>query len=221
MASTIQIITNKLSQWALPLFLTQKNKYQTFLLWALMVNGFYLIPNHFPIYEPVYLEFSFIDHWIPFIPNTFWVYTSEFIMYFTAYIMAKDMENTNKFLYAFMGLFIITAIIFMIWPTVFPRDLYPLTKDINPITYFAFTWLRIFDAPTSCVPSLHVASTYLTSFIFLGEQKKKFKYFFIWATLIGLSTMTTKQHYFVDVISGLCLSIFIYWVFFKLMPYRR
>ena len=220
MVSAVLASTKKLGQWTLPLFLTPQNKYKMALVCTVIVSLVYLVPNHLPIYEPATLRFSWIDHAVPFVPNTFWIYMSEFLMYIVAYTLAKDLRNANQFIYAFIGLFSICSVIFLFFPTTFPRQDYPLPESLNTFTYKSFYFFRLLDRPTNCLPSLHVASTYLTSFIFLNEQKEKFKYFFIWATLIAISTLTTKQHYFIDVVAGFFTAIVIYFIFYRLVPYR-
>jgi membrane-associated phospholipid phosphatase len=44
---------------------------------------------------------------------------------------------------------------------------------------------------------------------------------FAWSTAIAVSTLTTKQHYFVDAASGLLFSALIYAVFFRFARYEK
>jgi membrane-associated phospholipid phosphatase len=119
-----------------------------------------------------------------------------------------------------MGLQTFSVLIFMLWPTVYPRHLFPLPQNLDYFTNFVFTTLRNGDSPASCCPSLHVSSVYLSSFVFLDDQKGKFPFYFIWGTVIALSTLTTKQHYVIDVVTGLILAIATYGVFHKIVVYR-
>jgi membrane-associated phospholipid phosphatase len=67
-----------------------------------------------------------------------------------------------------------------------------------------------------------VSSVYLSSFAFLSEKRvTKFWIFFIWSTLIALSTLTTKQHYVADIVSGLALAIVFYRWFHVQQVYQR
>jgi membrane-associated phospholipid phosphatase len=45
--------------------------------------------------------------------------------------------------------------------------------------------------------------------------------FFIWSTLIALSTLTTKQHYVADIVSGLLLAVVFYRWFHLKQAYQR
>jgi membrane-associated phospholipid phosphatase len=67
---------------------------------------------------------------------------------------------------------------------------------------------------------LHVSSCYLSSFVFLDEQRKKFPFFFAWATLVGVSTLTTKQHYIIDVVAGFALAVVSYWIVHRYLRYK-
>lgn len=206
----------------LPLFINRSNKF----LMGLICFGFaaliYVLSNHHQLFEAQQLPMWWIDRVTPFVPQTIYVYISEYLLFAVVYLICRDMENVNKYLYSFLALQIFSVTIFVLWPTTYPRDLFPLDPNaMDHLTYYVFSALRASDTPANCCPSLHVSSVYLSSFIFLDEQKKKFPWFFTWATLIGLSTLTTKQHYLIDVIVGLFLAIVFYWIFHKKVTYYR
>jgi membrane-associated phospholipid phosphatase len=160
------------------------------------------------------------DKAIPFLPHTVWIYTSEMFLFFSVYILSKDIVNANKYLYSFLALQIVSVAIFMAWPTTYPRELYPLPLDLDPWTTHIFNNLRGIDSPANCLPSLHVSSVYLSSFVYLDEQKKKFPFFFGWATAIALSTLTTKQHYIIDVVAGFGIALLMYLIFHRYVKYQ-
>jgi membrane-associated phospholipid phosphatase len=84
------------------------------------------------------------------------------------------------------------------------------------------------DTPANCCPSLHVSTAFLTAFIFIdsssegGVRRERRGYlaiYLVWAFAIAVSTLTTKQHYLVDVVTGFVLALAHYWVFFRLARY--
>ena len=204
----------------LPIFLTPKTKWPVGALAGGIATAMYLLSNHIHLFEPRQLPMTWIDEAIPFLPHTLWIYTSEYYLFISVYILAKDMASVNKYLYSFMALQTVSVLIFIFWPTTFPRDAFPLPETLDDLTYHAFAFLRTADSPASCAPSLHVSSCYLSSFIFLTEQKKKFPFFFCWATAVAITTLTTKQHYLIDVIWGFGMAILFYWIFHRWIPYR-
>lgn len=209
-----------LANWSLPIFMTKENK-SVMGVWLAFANLFlYLFSNHFHFFTPQLLPLSTWDNQIPFVPHTVWIYMSEYVFFIVVYITCKDLMNLNKYFYSFLFLQIISVIIFLAWPTTYPRDLFPLTQDLDSLTYFAFSNLRITDTPANCCPSLHVSSVYLSVFIFLDDQRKKFPFFFLWGTAIALSTLTTKQHYIIDVVTGFMMAVSVYWIFHRYISYR-
>lgn len=168
--------------------------------------------------QPHTLPLSSIDHAIPFFPMTVWIYLSEIIICVAAFYSAKDINNLARYLSSIMTITIISVICFIFFPTVFPRLHFPLPVDLDQYTLGLFNWLRRVDYPTNCLPSLHVCYSYLASFVFLQEQRAKFPFYFIWASLIAISTLTTKQHYLLDVIVGLFFAYGIYRLFLYLIP---
>ncbi len=205
---------------SLPLLVTSKNKLLAGFLMFFCATILYMTSNHYQIFEPIYLPMMWIDDQVPFLPYSVWIYISEYVFFVVIYLMCKSTINLNKYLYSFFALQTVSVAIFWIWPTTYPRDLYPLPQDLHWLTRFVFESLRVTDAPTNCCPSLHVSSVYLTSFLFVEEQKEKFPFFFTWGTLIALSTLTTKQHYAVDVLAGLAMALIFYWLFYRVFTYK-
>lgn len=206
--------------FSLPLFLTQKNKIAVGAIAFSLAGVFYMPPNHFPLLTPQLLPMTAIDRAIPFLPYSFWIYTSEYLFFAAIYLACMSMTNLNKFLYSFVLLQAVSAVIFWIWPTTYPRHLFPLPETLDPFTYQMFNGLRQADSPNNCCPSLHVSSVYLSSFIYLDDDRKKFPVFFVWATAIAISTLTTKQHYLADVVTGFLMACVFYWIFHRFSKVR-
>lgn len=181
----------------------------------------YFSSNHFPIFEPQTLRMTWVDRAVPFLPYTVWIYFSEYFLFYAVYRTCKNEENLNRYAYAFLAQQVFSVFIFWVWPTIYPRELFPLPQTLDSLTYTAFSHLRIADSPTNCCPSLHVSSVYLSSMMFLHEQREKFPLFFGWATAIALSTLTTKQHYFIDIASGFVVAIFFFWLFSRRIRFHR
>ena len=205
----------------LPVFLTHQNKFPVGLLIAVLGAIPYVLTNHFPLTPPVQLTMTRWDSAIPFIPETIWIYLSEYLYFFVAYVLCRDLLNANKMLYAYFFLQLVCCAFFLAWPTTYPRELFPLPESLDPLSNFMFTQLRIADSPNNCCPSLHVSGVYLVSLVFLDDRRRVFPWIFGWATAIALATLTTKQHYIVDVVAGFGVALGLFWLVQRKMPYRH
>jgi membrane-associated phospholipid phosphatase len=204
----------------LPIFINKQNKFFYGFVMFFSAAVMYMASNRLHIFPPQLLPMTRIDEAVPLVPWTLWIYLSEYFFFAIVYAITRDYTNLNKYWYSFLALQTVSVAIFWIWPTTFPRELYPIPVDIDQITYYAFQSLRATDTAANCCPSLHVSSVFLSCFIFLDEQKRKFPFFIIWGSLIALSTLTTKQHYLVDVVVGTAMAIVFYWVFHRWIQYR-
>lgn len=206
----------------LPLFVTKGNKYFVGSLMFGMSYLFYYFTNHYPYFEPRLLPMTWIDQTAPFVPYSVFIYISEYFFFAFVYILLRNHDNINKYLYSFFLLQVMSCSIFLAFPTTYPRENFPVPTDLPNYVQATWAWLRHIDTPGNCFPSLHVSSVYLSSFAFWTDgQKKTFWVFFIWATMIALSTLTTKQHYVADIISGLGLAILFYRWFHLKQEYQR
>lgn len=212
----------KLNPPTFPVLVTEKNKNIVALFGSILAVLIYAIPNHFPIFEPRLLPLSNFELSIPLVPWTVWIYSTEMILIALPFFATKDAESSNRYLFAFFALQTLSCVFFVFFPTTYPRDLYPLDpQTMDSLTFALFSHVRVADAPTNCLPSLHVSSVYLASMAFYQESRKIFRWCFIWATAIALSTLTTKQHYIVDIISGLLMAMGSYWLFYYKVQFKR
>lgn len=205
----------------LPLFINRKNIWKMALVSALVFFLGYSIPNHFHLFEPQTLLLTEWDRSIPLMPWTIFVYISEYIFFVCAYFLFRGEETRNKYVWSFFGVTIFAAFIFIFFPTTYPRHDYPVPADTHAIVAYAFQVLRTLDNPSNCFPSMHVTCCLLTAFAFFEntETRPMRLLFLVWSLLITVSTLPTKQHYIVDLIGGLVLASFGYWVFFKKVRY--
>lgn len=204
----------------LPLFVSPANKGLVGVLTFVFAGGLYFLSNHYPILEPRLLSMTALDRAIPFLPWTVWVYVSEYVYFIVIYLLCREPINMNRYVSAVLAIQVLSVLIFTLWPTTYPRDLFPLPANLDPTTTWLFSTLRAGDAPTNCCPSLHVSSVFLCGFLFLNEQRRRLWFFMLWATLIGASTLTTKQHYVIDVVTGLLMAILFHWIFYRKTDYR-
>lgn len=203
----------ELSVGALPTIVKRENKFAAGAIVFVSTAILYLTSNHFHIFRPRLLSMGAIDTIIPFLPSTVWIYISQYIYLVVVYWSYRDVKNLNKFVYAFLSLQVFSALIFWLWPTAIPRELFPLSQNLDPATSVVLTALRRADTTANCFPSVHVSSVFLTCLLHLNENRRKFLFFFIWAAVIAVSTLTVKQHYFIDVAAGILLALIFHFIF--------
>ncbi len=163
--------------------------------------------------EPELLRFGIVDGWMPFTPWTVWIYFTEYLFFLLAYFGLKNYENVTRYFYSYMAILLFSILVFILYPVTFPRGDYPVAG--LTLSEQALTFLRTYmDNPANCLPSLHVSSCYISSLCFWRESRTKAILLTIWSTFVAVSTMTTKQHYFVDVWTAILLTAVVYWFFF-------
>ena len=151
---------------------------------------------------PALLPMWAIDRLIPFLDWTVWIYhTQLFLLLFTVWAIRQTL-NISRTLYAMAMASAVSFTIFLVYPTTLPRA----AVASDAVTAQAFEFLYRVDPATKCFPSLHVALAALAAFGIASERKRLGVAAILWAGLIGLSTLTTRQHYFIDVMAGLCVA---------------
>ncbi|MBI2608819.1 MAG: phosphatase PAP2 family protein [Deltaproteobacteria bacterium] len=173
------------------------------LLLAYFVLGYYGAA-HFSFFEPLALPLHPIDKMLPVVPWTVWIYMSEYVLFAALIFLIDTQELMSRVMIGMFVCLTTSIVFFFVFPTVIERTPF-IPLDFNGTVLL---WLRTWETPRNCFPSLHVGLCYVISFSFLGHSWKKVIFFFIWATLISVSTITTEQHYFLDVPSGFLVAVF-------------
>lgn len=176
----------------------------------------YQITNRYHLFEPQLLPYDFVDRLMPFLPWTVWIYFTEYLIFVVSWLMIKNHVNRTKYFYSYVFILAISVLTFIFFPVTFPRANYPLSAFEPSFTTMVFEYFRThMDSPANCLPSLHVSTCYIAAFALLPESRKWFWTFFVWASAVAVSTMTTKQHYFIDVWIAFLLVVFAYWIFYR------
>jgi membrane-associated phospholipid phosphatase len=175
-------------------------KLRLFFLFMASYAIFYVYPN-FYVSGAVKLPLWPIDHAIPFIPWTFLIYTSDYFLFLVPIISIKELDRFNRMSRMLFATLFISGAFFIFMPTEYPRPVYPQVEN-----WLVNFWMNVVgnaDTPRNCFPSMHVALTGIATWNLRYKGPKVFALFCFWSLLIFLSTLTTKQHYFSDVLGGI------------------
>lgn len=178
-------------------------KFLLFCLFVLAYLVFYILPNFSPFLHPSMLPQLEIDYSTPLVPWTFVVYISDYFLIFMVILMVQDFEQFNSFARMMFFTLFLCGLFFLFLPTSYPRPPYPMAE--NPVVRFAMWLVGNYDTPNNCFPSMHVALTGVATWNIRHRGPKTFTFFLIWAVAVFISTLTTKQHYFLDIIGGLAV----------------
>jgi len=130
--------------------------------------------------------------------------------------VVRQEEQIRRTVLAYLTVWIAAYVCFLTYPTVAPRPAEVLGEG------FAVWGLRFLygaDPPYNCFPSLHVAHSFVSALTSWRVHRGVRIVATLCASLVGLSTLYTKQHYVLDVIAGIVLASVAYAVFLR--GYRR
>jgi len=160
-----------------------------------------------------------IDHAIPFVRWTFWIYFTGYIggIFFSVFAF----RNTTTFYKTCLAIVVgqtICTIWFFILPSTFPRPLdsgYGLTGE-------ALRWFWVLDPPNNTFPSKHVCIMTLCAMGLWSDDNNRLKWIssLMWFGVL-ISVHTAKQHYLVDAVAGVGVALISYWIVFLWWPRRR
>lgn len=146
-----------------------------------------------------------LDDAIPLLPATAWFYLP---IYAGIFIIAIAGFRTKiHFDRALRGVFLIMFVGLtghLLVRAEYPR---PLVMPPYPDLSTAFlAFVQKIDPPGNVFPSLHVAHTSSLALILHHENPRLGRVVIVLAVLLALSTLTTKQHFIADVLTGFALA---------------
>lgn len=152
---------------------------------------------------------------IPFIPEFVWVYHTLLpVIALTMLVLVKKRELFLSAMGAFAVATVALSIFYVAFPSFYPRESFEVSAGVSG---FLLRMTRLIDGAHNTFPSGHVTFAWLLTFLVgLANCVKRNKLihlaFFGWATLISISTVVLKQHYIIDVFSGMALASLCYFL---------
>ena len=164
----------------------------------------YTIPNQLEWISPSAVPEVFIDRIIPFQPHWVWIYLFTYVYVVLTYFFVLDKSSAKIFVNTFVLASLLGGVVFFFFPTTIFRELYPLNPNTD-LSSLMLYYMRSIDKPKNCIPSFHIALTFATTASLYLHSGKKRILGIVFGVLIAYSTMAVKQHYFLDVFSGMAL----------------
>jgi membrane-associated phospholipid phosphatase len=169
---------------------------------------FYFFTQRHRLKTPRTFTFN-LDERVPFIPVWSWVYS---LLYYPAILylilVVESPGQFNRMAFSFIVLLLIQMLCFEVYPVATPQHWRDQVGAYSSSTRF-LNFVRFFDGPTNCFPSMHVSVATLTSLHFLPHLGPSA---FAFPMLIAISCVLTKQHYLIDLPFGAALGGFVYWI---------
>jgi membrane-associated phospholipid phosphatase len=158
-----------------------------------------------------------LDDAIPFWPWTAWCYLP---FYAGVFLMAvagiRRRALFNRAVLAVLIVLSIGAIGHVFVGAEYPRPvLHPPYASLSAAFMAA---VQRIDPPGNVFPSLHVAHTTMLALILTKDRPRLGGVALAMATALALSTLTTKQHFLADVVSGYALAFFGRWIALRKLP---
>ena len=177
--------------------------------WAFFVAYFYLLKH--PSGALTTIPLTAIDRWIGWQPWALPFYLSLWVYISLPPALMSTRREVVGFGVRIGALCLIGLGVFYVWPT----KVLPIGIDWAQHSDFAI--LRGIDAGGNACPSLHVATAVFAGLWLdwmmpaLGFGKRLRSINVLWCALIVYSTMATKQHVVIDVLSGAALGAAVAW----------
>jgi protein-tyrosine phosphatase len=147
---------------------------------------------------------------IPLWPWTIIPYWSIDLLYGFAFLCCRDRAATNRYALRLLSAQLICVACFFLWPLRFSFD----RPAVEGLSGALFNALTSFDLPYNQAPSLHIALLVIIwrQFAAFATIRAARGLIHAWALLIGLSVLTTWQHHFIDVPTGLAVGLLCLWL---------
>jgi membrane-associated phospholipid phosphatase len=203
----------------LPAFKTRHQFLLVCLLWAMLAAQIYLFTNTPGAPTLALWE---IDRRVPYIELSVIGYISIYLLMLWACLRITDMKFATQYLCFWMLLQFTAMFVYLLFPVSYPREIFTQTqRSDSAITEFIQFWHRL-DGPANCLPSLHV-STSIMAFLAFTRRARSGEAFSVLSTVFAsslsivtiISTLTFKQHYFVDLLGGALQAGIVYWLVFR------
>jgi membrane-associated phospholipid phosphatase len=137
-----------------------------------------------------------------------------FLIMLPVFVIRQE-EQIRRTVLAYLMVWMTAYVCFLLYPTMASR---PGKVIGEGFAVWGLRFLYQSDPPYNCFPSLHVAHSFVSALACWRVHRGVGIAATLCASLVGLSTLFTKQHYILDVIAGILLAAIAYVVFLRSDP---
>lgn len=185
------------------------------LLWLLVLGPFFFLSygysNQLAARQGVAREIVYgWEAFVPFVPWTIIPYWSIDLFYGLSLLLCTTRQRLNRHALRLLSAQIIAVSCFLLYPLKISA---PRTQAEEGLFGNLFTYLYSFDQPYNQMPSLHIALLLIIWERFHEAAPRHWRWLVNgWAVLIGISVLTTGQHHFIDIPTGLLTGAIVMWL---------
>ncbi len=155
------------------------------------------------------LAFAWERDWIPFWSWTIIPYWSIDLMYGLSILLCTTKIEIRRQAGRLLLTTALSSICFVLWPLRFAWD----RPEVHGIFGQMFTALGAFDKPFNQAPSLHISLLFIIWLRLIAHATPRWHLLIhTWCVLIGISVLTTWQHHFIDIPTGLAMGVVVCWL---------
>ena len=164
--------------------------------------GLYLTINALSAGRPARSLETPLDRAIPFRPAWTYVYVAAFVFPFLPLALVRHLGVFKRTVAAFAAVLLFCCACYLVFPVRIERPTFP----IESLATWGLGLTYTIDHPYNCFPSFHLGSAFLTALVAWRLDRAIGAGAFLLATLIGVSTLFTKQHFAADVAAGILVA---------------
>ena len=144
------------------------------------------------------------ERFIPFVPLMIVPYLSIDLFFVAAPFLCRSERELTTFSKRIVAAIVVAGICFLLFPLRFAFERPHASGWLGA----AFDWFRGMDQPYNLLPSLHIALRTILAQHYARHTRGLLRSMSnVWFFLVGLSTLLTYQHHFMDVAAGFALGV--------------
>ncbi|MFD1245980.1 phosphatase PAP2/dual specificity phosphatase family protein [Paralysiella testudinis] len=194
-----------------PSDLSKKHALMCLLAMGVLFYSSYGLANWLAAQQGGVPEMAFAwERQIPFWAWTIVPYWSLNLCYAAAFFVAKSRAELYRYIAQLVCAQAIAIVCFVLWPLQYTW----LKPDVGGVSGWLFASLAVFDQPYNQAPSLHIILTMVVGRFYWSRLPERWRGLWLaWLLLIGLSVLTTYQHHFIDIPTGVLVGALLWWAF--------
>jgi protein-tyrosine phosphatase/membrane-associated phospholipid phosphatase len=145
------------------------------------------------------------ERFIPFVPLMIVPYLSIDLFFVAAPFLCRNERELATFSKRIVAAIVVAGICFLLFPLRFAFERPHASSWLGAV----FDWFRGMDKPYNLLPSLHITFRTILAQHYARHTRGLWRSASnVWFFLVGLSTLLTYQHHFMDVAAGFALGIY-------------